>query len=876
MTDPESSASEPRRSLFDLITHPPDLPIVSVLDQVTRAAHPGTFAVVSATAGSGKTTLIAPAVAARVSGTVVCTQPRRMAARASARRIASLLGERVGETVGFTVRGERAVGPHTRIEMVTPGVLVRRLQAHPDLPGVSAVILDEFHERALDSDLALAFLLDVRQTLREDLTIFLTSATLDMAPTLTFVRAHACECEGADVMTIEAPGVLFPLEQSWAPAAPSVSALAPVGGSGRVGVSREFLAHMGRVVDETVQRTSADVLVFVPGAREIRMLIDELRARLRGDVEIVPLLSALSAAEQDRILTPVPEGCERRRRVIVSTSIAESSLTVPGVRVVVDSALARHPSIDPARGVTTLVTVPASRAEMVQRSGRAARLGPGWAVRCCAENEWARRRQTPAPEIVESDLTDALLQCAVWGVRDFADLPLMDQPPSGNVQAAREALVAIGALDTEGAPTPHGEMIARLPVAPSLAHALAACAPVIGVEAACECVAIIDEQIRCDNADLAASVRRLRHSSHAEWSHIRDQSARLTRLMGRYAADMSRHAPADQLSRDDQLALVAATAHPQWIMRRRGDSFLSYQSVSGLGASLPATSPLAGQQWLAVSDMTRPSGSSTALIRAALPLSEDDALGCAGALVHEDTRAWYDPAAQRFRGEQATMLGAIRLASRSLRTLPPQTVQDLMEQVLNEHGMSALTWTPTAVQLRARMAALHETVTDPWPDVSDAALASSFPQWGAEDLPALASGKPLTSIDTMRLLRSLLPWPQAARLDELTPPDIEIPTGARRRIEWTENGPTLTLRVQEAFGWTSTPRFVDGRVPLIIHLTDPAGRPVAITSDLASFWAGPYQQVRSELRGRYTKHAWPEDPLSATPSSRAKGRGRSR
>ena len=363
---------------------------MSVLDQVTRAAHPGTFAVVSATAGSGKTTLIAPAVAARVSGTVVCTQPRRMAARASARRIASLLGERVGETVGFTVRGERAVGPHTRIEMVTPGVLVRRLQAHPDLPGVSAVILDEFHERALDSDLALAFLLDVRQTLREDLTIFLTSATLDMAPTLTFVRTHACECEGADVMTIEAPGVLFPLEQSWAPAAPSVSALAPVGGSGRVGVSREFLAHMGRVVDETVQRTSADVLVFVPGAREIRMLINELRARLRGDVEIVPLLSALSAAEQDRILTPVPEGCERRRRVIVSTSIAESSLTVPGVRVVVDSALARHPSIDPARGVTTLVTVPASRAEMVQRSGRAARLGPGWAVRCCAENEWAR------------------------------------------------------------------------------------------------------------------------------------------------------------------------------------------------------------------------------------------------------------------------------------------------------------------------------------------------------------------------------------------------------------------------------------------------------------------------------------------------------
>ena len=864
-------------TLEELVSHPPQLPVTRALGDIAAATRPGGCAVVTAPPGTGKTTLLPPAVAVALAshdasvGRVLVTQPRRVAARAAARRIARLLGEEVGGQVGYSVRGDSRVSERTRVEMVTPGVALRRLQRDPELPGVSALIVDEFHERDLDTDLALAFALDARSALRDDLFVALTSATLEASRTVDFLRSST----GEEPALVDIPGDIFPLELRYAPPPRGVEAVGAIGNE-RVGVRREYLAHVARTVEETVATTEGSVLVFLPGVGEIETVRGNLRL---GDIPVLTLHGQLSTAEQDRALSPASG-----RRVILSTSIAESSLTVPGVSVVVDAGLAREPRFDAGRCLSSLVTVPASLARLEQRAGRAARTGPGIAVRVMGSVDVARRPAQSAPGIATQDLTDARLQVASWGT-PVEELALLDAPPAGTWEAAGQRLSSLGAIDEAGAATALGRMLASLPLDPPLGRALLASSAVLGASKAARFVALLSEDVRAPGADLGAVERRLGRGGasdagvgKAQAARVKETRARLERLARRLPASASDDALASVAAerqektrtREDELALTCALAYPEWIARRRPGS-TAYILAGGVGAELPQGSPLEGQEWLAVASIDRAPASRHARILAAVPLSEEDTLAAGAALLETRTQASIDKGA--LKATRTRALGAIPLASAPASSLSEDEAIVLVAEHLAARGLGDLGWGKEASSLRERMRVLHEVLGDPWPDVSDEALAGSAHEWLAPWAKRLAQGGSLSSVPMLDALRSMLPWPQAARLDELAPEKMPIPAGGTRPIDWAGAHPVLTLRVQQAFGWTDTPRLVDGRVPLVLHLTDPAGRPAAVTSDLTSFWAGPYSDVRAQLRGRYPKHPWPEDPLHAEPTNRAKRRG---
>lgn len=905
----------PGDALARLLRHPPDLPVVAVLDRITASAGPGAALVLTAPPGTGKTTLLPPALAVALAGTqgsvaaagsattpvtrtspaprVLVTQPRRVAVRAASRRIAALLHEPVGATVGYSVRGDSRTSPDTRIEMLTPGVLLRRLQRDPELPGVGAVVLDEFHERQLDTDLALALLLDVRAALREDLVLAVTSATLEAERTSALIGTAT----GTAPTLVDVPARLHPLGLRWAAPPRGGEPLGVSPATGAVIVRREFLGHVTRTIERTLGTTTGDVLVFLPGAREI----DEVRRSLPSSgVEVLTLHGSLTPEEQDRVLS----GPGPRRRVVLSTAVAESSLTVPGVRVVVDACLSREPRTDVARGVPMLVTVQASRARCEQRAGRAARLGPGTAVRCTSEVDWARRPQQSLPEIATADLTYALLQCAVWGNPGMAGLALLDEPPVGALSAAAERLRGLGAVDEGGHATPLGRTLAALPLDPPLARALVDAAPRIGPRRAARSVALLSEDTRAPGADLASLARVLsRGGGDAALRHrVEDQAGRLARLLragpgadtdpvahtdpggrtrlgartepGARTAGATGHstaAPHRRPGDEDALALVVALAQPGWIARRRPGTD-RYLLADGLGAALPPGSPLTGQEWLALAQVQRGAGRADGTIRAAVPIDQKDAERAGAALVHEETLA--ELRAGRVRARSVTSLGAIELKERALTHVPESIGTEVVADALRREGLDLLPWSEAARSLRERLAVLHEALGAPWPDVSAEALTEHLDRWLGADLRRLARGGALRGVDTLGGLRALLPWPEAAHFEELAPERLPIPTGGSRALDWSSGRPVLSLRVQEAFGWVDTPRVAAGRVPVVLHLLDPAGRPVAVTSDLASFWAGPYAQVRAQLRGRYPRHPWPEDPLGAEPTSRAKSRPR--
>ena len=863
-------------TLEELVSRPPQLPVTRALGDIAAATRPGGCAVITAPPGTGKTTLLPPAVAvalgeAGTSGRVLVTQPRRVAARAAARRIARLLGEEVGGQVGYSVRGDSRVSERTRVEMVTPGVALRRLQRDPELPGVSALIVDEFHERDLDTDLALAFALDARAALRDDLFVALTSATLEASRTVDFLRAST----GEEPALVDIPGDIFPLELRYAPPPRGVEAVGAIGNE-RVGVRREYLAHVARTVEETVAATEGSVLVFLPGVGEIEAVRGNLRL---GDMPVLTLHGQLSAVEQDRALSPASG-----RRVILSTSIAESSLTVPGVSVVVDAGLAREPRFDAGRSLSSLVTVPAALARLEQRAGRAARTGPGIAVRVMDSVDVARRPAQSAPGIATQDLTDARLQVASWGT-PVEELALLDAPPAGTWEAAGQRLSSLGAIDEAGAATALGRTLASLPLDPPLGRALLASSAILGASKAARFVALLSEDVRAPGADLGALERRLGRGGaseagvgKAQAARVKETQARLERLAQHLPDSASEGALTSVVTerqtgsrtREDELALTCALAYPEWIARRRPGS-AAYILAGGVGAELPQGSPLEGQEWLAVASIDRAPASRHARILAAVPLSEEDALAAGAALLETRTQALIDKGA--LKATRTRTLGAIPLKSAPASSLSEEEAIALVAEYLAARGLGDLGWGKEASSLRERMRVLHEVLGDPWPDVSDEALAGSAPQWLAPWAKRLAQGGSLSGVSMLDALRSMLPWPQAARLDELAPEKMPIPAGGTRPIDWSGAHPVLTLRVQQAFGWTDTPRLVDGRVPLVLHLTDPAGRPAAVTSDLTSFWAGPYRDVRAQLRGRYPKHPWPEDPLHAEPTNRAKRRG---
>ena len=959
-TRPQDRTQPPQTDpIRALLASPPDLPVVEVLPELRERLSPdpsasddagaGACLVLTAPPGTGKTTLVPPLLAdvltdvradapQRAPGRVVVTQPRRIAARAAARRLADLLGEEVGGTVGYAVRGERRAGPDTRIEVVTAGLLLRRLQRDPELSGVDAVILDEVHERSLDSDLLLALLTDARAALREDLTLVAMSATLD-ADRLRRILGGSSEGSSGVAPLVEVPGRLHPLEEVWA----------PPGHTGRLGprgVPREFLTHVAATVERALTERSGDVLVFLPGAREVDDVVSRLRGAAPEGVDVLPLHGRLPASAQDAALAPSPAG---RRRVVVSTNVAESSLTVPGVRVVVDSTLAREPRLDVARSMSGLVTVGVSRAAGVQRAGRAGREGPGVVYRCCSTTDWARSPLAPTPEILSADLTGAALELAVWGVPDGAGLAWVDEPPAAALAAAREALERLGLAGADGV-TPLGRAVAGLPAGVREARALLATAPVLGARRAARATALLTADLRAPGGDLTALARQVRGGGAGSGAW-KAEARRLEQACRRAALEQpgdpeapdfasgGPQAPDTGRGREETgspdavgegtrahdlesaVALVAGTAQPQWIARRRGPAPQAgkeahYASVAGTGLRLPAGSALAESEWLAVAGVDLTSGRGDALIRAAAPLAEQAALELAGAWLTEEERTVWEGG--RLRTERLRRLGAITLTTTPGPPPGPTAVAEAVVARVRaegaDAGLAALPWDEEALGLRARLALLHEHLGEPWPDMSDAALAERAEEWLAPAVTSLAgqaggangangpggsaSGQGsrrfnLERLDVAQALRALLPWPQASRLDELVPERIEVPSGSQVRVDYTaaiggaagatgsvdpaEAGragrPVLAVRVQECFGWAATPRIVEGRVAVLLHLLSPARRPVAVTDDLSSFWEQGYPQVRAEMRGRYPKHAWPEDPWNA-PATRGTGRRR--
>ncbi|MGN0064513.1 MAG: ATP-dependent helicase HrpB [Nocardioides sp.] len=834
---------------FDLDRIGAGLPVAEALaDLVQALALPGSAAVVEAPPGSGKTTLVPPALANLVPGRVVVTQPRRVAVRAAARRLAQLDGSAPGDRVGWSVRGERVVSRATVVEFVTPGLLVRRLLADPDLPGVSAVLLDEVHERQLDTDLLVGLLGEVRQ-LRDDLTLVAMSATLDAGR-----FADLLGDASTPVPRISAPWALHPLEVEWAPYA--------AGRTDERGVRREFLDH---VADRTArayraalaEEPSADALVFVPGAREVAHVASALRDEL-PDVDVLELHGGADAAEQDRAVagrTPA-DG----QRVVVSTALAESSLTVPGVRLVVDAGLSREPRRDAARGMSGLVTVTASRDACVQRAGRAARTGPGRVVRCYDERTFTAAPAHVTPEVLTADLTGLTLQLAAWGTPRGAGLRLPDPPPSSALDSAESTLRALGALDARGAITASGRRLASMPVDPRWGHALEEAADVHGATAAARAVAAASGQVRHRGADLAATLRDLEGGRHPYASTWRREASRLERLVARDGAATDA-APGGAAG---ALGAVVAAAWPERLARRVADR--TYLLAQGTRAALPSDSPLIGAAWVAVADVARAPGREAdgtgAVVRAAVALDEEAALDLAGDLRKLQDVVELDTG--RMRARRVDRVGAIELSATPVR-LDAASATPAVADALARNGLGLLHFEEAADGLRRRLAFLHVHLGSPWPAVDDESLLARWEEWLAPEVRQIAEGVPLDRVRLLDAVRRLLPWPAASQLDDLAPERLRVPSGGSAAVEYPEVGhdgpPVVRVKLQECFGLSQSPTVAG--VPVLFHLLSPARRPLAVTDDLASFWAGPYAQVRAEMRGRYPKHPWPQDPATA-------------
>ncbi|TQE23141.1 ATP-dependent RNA helicase [Streptomyces ipomoeae] len=898
------------------------LPVRSALPGLNDALETHGTAVLVAPPGTGKTTLVPLALAGLLDGgparRVVVAEPRRIAARAAARRMAWLLGEKVGGSVGYTVRGERVVGRHARVEVVTTGVLLQRLQRDQELPGVDVVVLDECHERHLDADTVAAFLLDVREALRPELRLVAASATTD-------AEGWARLLGGAPMVAAE--GVSHPVEVVWAP--PTRQVRPPHG----MRVDPALLTHVASVVRRALSERSGDVLCFLPGVGEIARVAGQLTGHAGlGDVDVLQVHGRASAAVQDAVLA----GGERRR-VVLATSVAESSLTVPGVRVVVDSGLAREPRVDHARGLSALTTVRASQAAGRQRAGRAGREAPGAVYRCWAEAEDARLPRFPAPEIKVADLAAFALQAACWGDPDASGLALLDPPPSGAMAAAREVLSAVGAVDPAGRATERGVRMSGLGLHPRLARALLDATPLVGADLAAEVVALLSEEPprECGD-DLTAVLRSVRRGGDAYAGRWRTEVRRLraastpapaprplsTDAVGGGGARADRRGsgrdkaqapvggdrspspvdasnssvvgsnpPADDFGSSSRPArrdsgagrwsgageeravgLVVASAFPERVAKADGGAYLMASGTRArIGDGDGGGGGLRGAEWVAVAVADRPVGAGHARVRLGAVIDEGVAREAAGALWREEDEVGWrggDVVARRVE-----RLGAVELGVRPVRDVAPGVVREALVEGLRTEGLGLLRWSQDAERLRERLAFLHAHLGEPWPDVSDGALHARVDDWLEPELSRARRRADLGRIDAGEALRRLLPWAtgDAVRLGELAPERIEVPSGSRIRVDYTRpEQPVLAVKLQEMFGARESP--VLAGVPVLVHLLSPAGRPAAVTADLASFWRDGYRAVRAELRGRYPKHPWPEDPATAEPTRHTNAR----
>jgi ATP-dependent helicase HrpB len=834
----------------------PNLPITAVLDDVRAAmTGEGAAAVLVAPPGAGKTTVVPLAVVSEpwCRGRIVVVEPRRLATRAAAQRMAGWFGEPVGRSVGWRMRGDTKVSAATRIEVVTDGVLSRMLQSDPSLENVSLVIFDEFHERSLDADVGLAFALDARSALRPDLRVLAMSATIDGASVARLLG----DDEPAPVITCDHH--VFPVATHWC--GPSTPVLDPAAVAALV---RRALAEV----------PVGDVLVFLPGAGEIRRVGSYLGTLSAQGVDLRPLHGMLPPAEQDKALTPAAEG---RRKVVLATSIAETSLTIDGVRAVVDAGFARVPRFDPARGLSGLATVRVSKAAADQRRGRAGRTAPGDCYRLWSEAEHSLLSPQAEPELRNTDLVPLALDLVRWGDPDGSTLRWLDPPPVDGLHQAQALLRDLGLVEQRGGTkvrlTDHGRACAELPVHPRLAHCIRRADEMGLGTLACDVAALLGDRDLLAGRDGSRSIdlqRRVdllggrgtdgpRGPDRGALERVRTEAARLRRV-----AAITGRGTGRGTDLRDSLGMVLALAYPDRIARRRGDTPGRFLLANGSGASCNDTDAMAREEWIVVAELDRPPGAPEARIALAAPLDAHDVDAVTrDAVVTVDVGEWdarrHDVVVARER-----RLGAITLA-RSPLDDPDATVTALLAGIRSE-GLGLLPRFEATASLRARVRWCREVVGDPWPDLSDPALLAAVDEWLAPHLRGVRNAAGLGRIDVHHALRTLLPWPLPQKLDELTPTHLTLPTGDGATIDYSGEHPIASVKMQEVFGLLESPRVLGGRVPVVLALLSPARRPLQVTSDLAGFWKGSYGQVRSEMRGRYPKHDWPEDPSTAAPS----------
>ncbi|MDR7224403.1 ATP-dependent helicase HrpB [Aminobacter aminovorans] len=819
------------------MTKLPDLPVTAVLPQLAEALSAGNSAVLVAPPGAGKTTLVPLALLDapwRGDGKIILLEPRRLAARAAARRMASLLGEEPGGTVGYAMRMENKVSARTKILVVTEGVLARMILDDPELPGVAAVLFDEFHERSLDGDFGLALALDVQGALRPDLRLVVMSATLDGARVSRLL-------DGAEI--IESQGRSFPVDIRY-DERPAGTPIEDV---------------MAKAIRDALADEPGSVLAFLPGQREIERTAERLDGRVGTDTDIVPLYGMLDGKSQDAAIKPAPAG---RRKVVLATAIAETSITIDGVRVVIDSGLSRLPKYEPASGLTRLETVRVSRAAADQRAGRAGRTSPGVAVRLWRAEQTAALPAFSPPEILEADLSGFLLDCAAFGVADPTTLAFLDPPPAPALAEAKALLIELDAIDADGRLTSSGQAMRKLALPVRLAHMVAEAARQgSALEAAQLAVLMTERGLGGDSADLERRLQRFRNERSPRANAANQLAERLARQAGS-AGQSSGDAPAP--------GALLLLAWPDRVAKARGERG-RFVLANGSGAAVDAADPLAGEQYLVVADLQ--GKAQNARISSAAAVSEADIRTNLASHLERKTEASFDKDKRSVRVRETVRIGSVTLSERMLPAPKGEEADRAILQALRAHGLDLLDWGKEAETLRQRLTWLHRGLGDPWPDMSDEALLNRLEDWLLPFLRGEASFARIGAGVLHDALLTLVPHDLQRKIGSLAPTHFSAPSGSHVPIRYDGEWPVLAVRVQELFGMDKHPSIAGGTVPLTLELLSPAHRPIQTTRDLPGFWRGSWADVRSDMRGRYPRHVWPDNPLEAQATARAKPRG---
>lgn len=803
------------------------LPVAVVLPELLAALQHAPQVLLNAPTGAGKSTWLPLQIlkGGKIAGKIILLEPRRLAARNVAQRLAELLNEKPGETVGYRMRAETCVGPSTRLEVVTEGILTRMLQNDPELNGVGLVILDEFHERSLQADLALALLLDVQQGLRDDLRLLIMSATLDNERLRQALP---------DAPVISSEGRAFPVERRYQP----------------LPAHQRFDEAVAIATADLLRQAPGSLLLFLPGVGEIQRVQERLASRVGSDVLLCPLYGALSLTEQRKAILPAPAG---QRKVVLATNIAETSLTIEGIRLVVDSAQERVASFDPRTGLTKLLTQRISQASMVQRAGRAGRLEPGICLHLTSAEQAERAAQQSTPEILQSDLSGLVMDLLLWGCPDPEQLTWLNPPPVVNLAAARSLLTQLGALEGERL-TARGQKMAALGNDPRLAAMLVAAQGEDEIATAAKLVAILEEPPRGGSSDLGQAFSR----NQGNWQQRAQQLCKRLNCRGGSPDG-------------DKIASLLALAFPDRIARRRGLDG-RYQLANGMGAMLDSDDALTRHEWLIAPLLLQGSQSPDARILQAIAVDIDALTRTCPQLLQQSDIVEWDDAQGTLKAFRRSQIGKLILGTKPLAKPSEEELHQAMLNGIREKGLNVLNWTPEAEQYRIRLHCAAKWLPEyGWPAVDDETLLATLEQWLLPQMSGVHSLRALKALDVKTALQNLLDWSLRQRLDSELPGHYTVPTGSRIAIRYHEdNPPALAVRMQEMFGEATTPSIAEGRVPLVLELLSPAHRPLQITRDLGAFWAGSYREVQKEMKGRYPKHVWPDDPANTAPTRRTK------